>query len=191
MHAAARCRNGRNRRCRNRCSASRDRSLRSEDYDDIDWRRRNATDAGDRHSGETNSDASARGETASCGDLACEESDSTRDHAASAAGQHATRSAQTVRVPLAVLALTAVGCGSGIRGTYADQTGSFVLDLEGGGKASFTIPGDAIACHYQLQGETLTLDCPGDAGKLVLTVHGDGSMTGPRDSFMPALRKKS
>ena len=96
-----------------------------------------------------------------------------------------------MRVPLAVLALTAVGCGSGIRGTYADQTGSFVLDLKGGGKASFTIPGDAIACHYELQGETLTLDCPGDAGKLVLTVHGDGSMTGPRDSFMPALRKKT
>ena len=90
-----------------------------------------------------------------------------------------------------LLALGLVGCGSGVRGTYADQTGSFVLDLETGGKARFTIPGDAISCAYRVEGERLTLDCPGDAGKLVFTIHGDGSMTGPRDSFMPALRKKT
>jgi hypothetical protein len=92
---------------------------------------------------------------------------------------------------LAVLALGLVGCGSGVRGTYSDQTGAFVLDLKSGGKASFAIPGDAVSCNYRVDGESLTLDCPGDAGKLVFTIHGDGSMTGPRDSFMPALRKKS
>jgi hypothetical protein len=82
-------------------------------------------------------------------------------------------------------------CGPGVRGTYSDATGAFVLDLKSGGKANFTIPGDAVACNYDLAGESLTLECPGDAGKLVFTIHGDGSMTGPRDGFMPALRKKS
>jgi hypothetical protein len=94
----------------------------------------------------------------------------------------------------AIVALTIVGlcgCGSGLRGTYSDQSGAFVLDLQSGGKASFTIPGDAVSCKYNVKGDNLTLDCPGDAGKLVFTIHGDGSMTGPRDSFMPALRKKS
>lgn len=98
------------------------------------------------------------------------------------------------RLTLAVLALGLGGlaaCGSGVRGTYSDQSGAFVLDLKSGGKASFAIPGDAISCNYQVQGESLTLQCPGDSGKLVFTLHGDGSLTGPRDSFMPALRKKS
>ena len=94
------------------------------------------------------------------------------------------------RVVFVVLALSVGACG-GVRGTYSDQTGAFVLDLKSGGKASFSIPGDAVACNYQVKGEKLTLDCPGDAGNLVFTIHSDGSMTGPRDSFMPALRKKS
>lgn len=95
------------------------------------------------------------------------------------------------RLIAALLGLGVLGCGSRVRGTYADQTGSFVLDLKSGGKASFSIPGDAISCDYRVEGERLMLDCPGGAGKLVFTIHGDGSMTGPRDSFMPALRKKS
>ena len=94
-------------------------------------------------------------------------------------------------VIVTLLSCGLAGCSSGVRGTYSDQTGSFVLDLQSGGKASFTIPGDAIACDYRVEGEQLLLDCPGNAGKLVLTIHGDGSMTGPRDSFMPALQKKS
>ena len=96
-----------------------------------------------------------------------------------------------MRVAIAVLLALGVGCGSGVRGTYADQTGAFVLDLKTGGKASFSIPGDAVNCDYRVEGEQLTLSCPGDAGKLVLTMHGDGSITGARDSFMPPLRKKS
>jgi hypothetical protein len=94
------------------------------------------------------------------------------------------------RIAVAALAVSLAACG-GARGTYSDQSGAFVLDLKSGGKASFTIPGDAISCDYQVQGEALTLKCPGDPGNLVLTLHGDGSITGARDSFMPALRKKS
>ena len=98
------------------------------------------------------------------------------------------------RLTLAVLALALGGlaaCGSGVRGTYSDQSGAFVLDLKSGGKASFAIPGDAISCNYHVQGQNITLMCPGDGGKLDLTLHDDGSITGARDSFMPALRKKS
>jgi hypothetical protein len=90
-----------------------------------------------------------------------------------------------------VLALVIVGCGSGVRGTYEDETGSFVLDLKSGGKASFAFPGDLISCNYRVEADTVKLDCPGDAGRLVLTIHGDGSMTGPRESSIPALQKKS
>ena len=35
------------------------------------------------------------------------------------------------RVILAALAMGLGGCGSGVRGTYSDQSGAFVLDLNG------------------------------------------------------------
>ena len=87
------------------------------------------------------------------------------------------------------LSCALVSCGSGMKGTYSDGAGSFLLDLKSGGEATFTFMGDAAPCSYAVDGNKLTLNCKGEAGKVVMTVHDDGSLTGPPGTFMPALRK--
>lgn len=89
----------------------------------------------------------------------------------------------------AVLILVCAACGSGVKGTYSDPSGGFVLDLKSGGSASFTFAGDTAPCTYKVDGNNLTLNCQGQAGTAVFTIHDDGSLTGPPGSFMPALRK--
>ena len=88
-----------------------------------------------------------------------------------------------------VVMLLCAACGSGVKGTYSDPQGAFVLDLKSGGSASFTFAGDTAPCTYKVDGNNLTLNCQGQAGTVVLTIHDDGSLTGPPGSFMPALRK--
>jgi hypothetical protein len=96
------------------------------------------------------------------------------------------------RCPLAIVALILLcsACDPGVRGTYADRSGTFVLDLKSGGEATFAIPGAAVPCTYKVAGDRLTLDCPGGAGTLVLAVHPDGSLTAPQDRFMPTLQRR-
>ena len=80
-------------------------------------------------------------------------------------------------------------CGSGVQGTYSDPAGAFVLDLKSGGKSTLTFMGESAACTYNVNGKSLTLECQGQAGKIILTIHDDGSLTGSPGTFMPALRK--
>jgi hypothetical protein len=91
-------------------------------------------------------------------------------------------------IACATFALTA--CTSGMKGTYSDPMGAFVLDLKSADKAAFTFAGEVADCSYSTEGNQLMLDCKGDAGKTVFTIHDDGSLTGPPGSFMPALRKR-
>ena len=82
------------------------------------------------------------------------------------------------------------GCSSGDsgpQGTYSDPVGSFILELRSGGKATFTVMGDAASCTYRVDGNKLMLACKND--KTTFTMHDDGSLTGPPETFMPALRK--
>jgi hypothetical protein len=88
-------------------------------------------------------------------------------------------------VGLMILASTA--CGSKVRGTYSDANGAFILELRSGGDASFTFAGETQACTYKVDGNRIALDCKGD--KTILTIHDDGSLTGPPGTLMPALRK--
>lgn len=81
------------------------------------------------------------------------------------------------------------GCNS-VAGTYADQGGSILLELKSGGAASMTFMNDTATCTYSVSGQQLTLDCKGDAGKTVFTIHDDGSLTGPPNSLFPVLRKR-
>ena len=88
------------------------------------------------------------------------------------------------------VSLTIVACGaSGVKGTYSDPGGSMVLEVRSGGQATFTFMGSPAACTYAAEGDKLNLDCKGDAGKIVMTIHDDGSLTGPPGGFMPVLRK--
>jgi hypothetical protein len=91
-------------------------------------------------------------------------------------------------IACATLALT--GCTPGMKGTYSDAMGAFVLDLKTADKAAFTFAGEVADCSYSTAGNQLMLDCKGDAGKAVFTIHDDGSLTGPPGSFIPALRKR-
>lgn len=89
---------------------------------------------------------------------------------------------------LLVVSLIA-GCNSdrGIRGTYSDASGAWVLDLKSGGEASLTFYGDTRPCNYTVSGDQVAVTCKGEREKLNFTVHQDGSLTA--QGFMPALRK--
>jgi hypothetical protein len=93
---------------------------------------------------------------------------------------------------LAVVAVLvfASACSSGPSGTYSDANGAVLLELKSGGNANFTFMGDVADCKHSTSGNQLTLDCKGQPGKLALTIHDDGSLTGPPGSFMPMLRKQ-
>lgn len=82
------------------------------------------------------------------------------------------------------------GCTSDPTGTYSDANGAVLLELKSGGKANITFMGDVADCTDSASGKQLTLDCKGPAGKIVFTIHDDGSLTGPPGSFMPMLRKQ-
>ena len=82
-------------------------------------------------------------------------------------------------------------CGSsGMAGTYTDPAGAVLLELKSGGKANFTFMGDVEDCTYKASHPHLNLNCKGELGSVVLTIHDDGSLTGPPGSFMPGLRKE-
>ncbi|MGA8220825.1 MAG: hypothetical protein WB780_04160 [Candidatus Acidiferrales bacterium] len=93
---------------------------------------------------------------------------------------------------LAVPVIT--GCG-GLKGVYADQTGTIMLDIESSDKATFTFAGEGYPCTYQQDGKKIVLDCEGLAthhvatNTLNLTMHDDDSLT---SSELPvALRKRN
>ena len=97
----------------------------------------------------------------------------------------------TLLTVLLCLTCAIAACGSGLQGTYSDASGNFVLELKSSSEASFSIITQIVSCSYKVKGEKLTLDCPGDVGKIVLTIHDDGSLTGPPEGFLPVLRRKS
>ncbi|HYA97574.1 MAG TPA: hypothetical protein VEH49_05730 [Methylomirabilota bacterium] len=90
---------------------------------------------------------------------------------------------------LVCLSLAVVACG-GITGTYTDQSGSVILEVKSGGQANLTFMNETETCTYTADKTHLTLTCKEPAGKLVFTIHDDGTLTGPPGSFMPPLKKK-
>lgn len=91
---------------------------------------------------------------------------------------------------LSVSALSTFACNSGPSGTYSDANGAVLLELKTGRKANITFMGDVADCTDSTSGNQLTLDCKPPAGKIVFTIHDDGSLTGPPGGFMPMLRKQ-
>jgi hypothetical protein len=90
---------------------------------------------------------------------------------------------------LVCLSFAVVACGSNLTGTYSDPSGAFVLELKSGGQANLTFAGQSAPCTYTVNGQSLALQCPGQAGALVLTIQSDGSLAGPPGTLIPALRK--
>jgi hypothetical protein len=76
-----------------------------------------------------------------------------------------------------------------MEGTYSQGsgTGAIALDLETGGKATFTMMGEDYRCAYAISGNKLALDCTPKGEKVDFTIHDDSSLTGP--SFVGVLKK--
>ena len=91
----------------------------------------------------------------------------------------------TIALVLALLATAA--CGSKYAGTYQNENGSIVLDLKSGNTGSLTIAGETKPCTYTSDQQTLKVTC--DDNEVDFTVHDDGSLTGPPDSFVGDLKK--
>jgi hypothetical protein len=96
--------------------------------------------------------------------------------------------AMTVAAILFTLVLSS--CTPDVQGTYADQSGTWRLELKSGGKATFTFQGDAEDCTYSTSGKQLTVNCKEPAGSSTVTVQDDGSLAGPPGSMIPVLRKQ-
>ena len=96
----------------------------------------------------------------------------------------------TLAAILICVSYAIAACGSSLKGTYSDASGNIVLELKSGGEASFSLITQIASCSYTVNGDKLTLDCKGELGKVILTIHDDGSLTGPPEGFLPILRRK-
>jgi hypothetical protein len=88
-----------------------------------------------------------------------------------------------------VLSIASIACpgGSKIEGTYSRDSGTIVLDLKSGGKASLTLMGEMKPCTYKVDGQTLRLKCEDEDEETSFNIHDDGSLSGP--GFIGMLRK--
>jgi hypothetical protein len=86
------------------------------------------------------------------------------------------------RAALALLALWLPGCGAGLSGTYADETGLGSLEFKEDGTVYMTTFGGTIACTYKVDGEHVILKGPN--GSQVLTRRGDRLHGGLGFSFV-------
>lgn len=88
-----------------------------------------------------------------------------------------------------LFAFTSCGSRSKVEGTYSQGggAGTITLDLKSDGKATFTMMGEDYACAYKIDGNKLALDCTPKGERVDLTIHDDGSLTGP--SFIGVLKK--
>ena len=76
------------------------------------------------------------------------------------------------------LGILASGCESKrIEGTYADATGTIVLELHKGGTARFTDPTRSEDCTYSVATDTIPLTCP--TTERIFAIGQDGSLTSP------------
>jgi hypothetical protein len=78
-------------------------------------------------------------------------------------------------VIVAAMSFMAVGCRSGIKGTYSSTSGTMMLELRSGGKASFTMMGETRDCTYKVDGKDIPLTCGNNT--LDFHVMDDGSLT--------------
>ncbi|MGH9686721.1 MAG: hypothetical protein ACRD5K_06480 [Candidatus Acidiferrales bacterium] len=95
----------------------------------------------------------------------------------------------TIVVAVAALSFVAVGCGSGLQGTYSSTNGgTMMLELRSGGKAAFTMLGETKDCTYTVGGKDVHLNC--DNHELDFRIMDDGSLNNvPLSAAWGALKK--
>jgi hypothetical protein len=91
-------------------------------------------------------------------------------------------------IAIAICSVMLAACGGDkLAGTYSNENGSIVVDVKSGGQGALTIDGETKPCTYTSDQTTLKLTCDGD--ETDFTIHDDGSLTGPPDSFVGQLKK--
>lgn len=75
----------------------------------------------------------------------------------------------------ALAALTA--CGSGLEGTYRDETGMMTYTFKSDGTMYQTVMGTEMEVPYEMDGEKILIGGP--EGRMVMTLLDDGSIQGP------------
>ena len=84
------------------------------------------------------------------------------------------------------LGILVAGCDSKrIEGTYADATGTIVLELRKGGTARFTDPARSEDCTYSIATDSIPVTCP--TSEHIFAIGKDGSLTSP--NITGALKK--
>jgi hypothetical protein len=104
-------------------------------------------------------------------------------------GKFWTRAAQVFFVLTGLTML--IGCGHSVEGTYRDPSNSITAELKNG-KAYIAQGGYAVEGTYTIEGNKII--AKGDFGMmipspLVFTINDDGTIQGPKDTFIPRLEK--
>lgn len=105
-----------------------------------------------------------------------------------------TRCHRFATTALALLCLSAVGCGSSLSGTYEDPNGMPVTKVEfkSGGKAYMTMGmfgvGQTTEVSYRRDGDKVILEM-GAGANIVLTVQKDGSLSNGGGMMSVNLKK--
>ena len=100
-----------------------------------------------------------------------------------------TRAAQVVFILTGLTML--IGCGRGIEGKYRDPSNTITAEFKNG-KAYIALGAYAVEGTYTIEGNKII--ARGDFGMmipspLVFTVNDDGTIQGPKDTFIPRLEK--
>ncbi|MCL4688102.1 MAG: hypothetical protein KJ007_06005 [Burkholderiales bacterium] len=82
--------------------------------------------------------------------------------------------------------LLLAACGSGLDGTYSDQSGVLSYRFESGGKVYAKSMGMESEFKYTVDGDKVKIEVPG-GGNMIFTKAKDGSLMGPMGI---ALKKK-
>ena len=104
-------------------------------------------------------------------------------------GRFWTRAGQVVLI-LAGLSVL-IGCGHSVEGTYRDPSNTVTAEFKNG-KAYIALGAYAVAGTYTIEGNTII--ARGDFGMLipnplVFTVNDDGTIEGPKGTFIPRLER--
>ena len=75
------------------------------------------------------------------------------------------------------LVVSLAACGSGLDGTYTDESGMGSYIFRPGGKVTLTMMGVETETDYTVEGRKVKIESP--QGVLVMTILEDGSIQGP------------
>lgn len=90
-------------------------------------------------------------------------------------------------VMIASLSFSIIACSRSLEGKYANGTGMVVIQFSRD-RAFLTMGALTAEGSYKIDGDKVIIDAEGD--KIVLTRNSDGSLSGPKDSFIGRLTKQ-